>query len=191
MKKLAIIVFLPVVLFYAIVTSDSDKRIALEDAQGADDSVGDKTPSDPPTTRPARLRTWSDTVGMFNGEGVDDSVLGRRRAFLVTWAIFGALHFLAWNAEMPTSAEDIIWRFAAAFLTVLPFATVLATVTTMVLNLEDGGFWDTFIFASITFGLFLHPLIRAIVIVDALALLRQLPDTAYRDLSWSDVIPSL
>ena len=33
-------------------------------------------------------------------------------------SVFGAVHCAAWNARFPTSLEKIIWRFAAAFVTV-------------------------------------------------------------------------
>jgi len=166
-----------------------NNNVNLGDAQGVDESDENKAASNPPTTRQTQLRTWRDTVRIFNKEHPDTGEI-----VFVLFAgcgIFGAIHFLAWKAEMPTPAEVTIWRLAAVFLTTFPFSALLAFMIPPVLKLKKNGFWDTILILFISLGSLMHPLLRAIVALDALALLRQLPDTAYRDLSWSDVIPSL
>jgi len=168
-----------------------EKEINLGDAPGVDESAENKVSSNPPMTQKAQLRTWRDTVGMFNREHRQNT--GKTAVVLLAGgAIFGAIHFLAWKTEMPTSAEVIIWRFAAVFLTAFPFYAFLVGVILAAFGQEPPySFWATFLLLFVIFGSLMHPLLRAMVAVDALALLRQLPDTAYRELSWSDVIPSL
>jgi len=149
------------------------------------------------SARPPVLRRWNDTVAMFsNGTGGELGVAG-----LMIWpasVIFGGIHFFAWPATMPTRTEQILWRFSAIYFTTLPvgillFAVVGAIALSILPKLGRGAV--TFVLMPLVLVLgwtiMAYPVIRAIVIFDSLALLRQLPDTAYRDLSWSDVIPSL
>ena len=202
-KKVFILFFLPLVLLFEIITvkeSDTDDEdtnlgaaaIVKPNTDGAEEqSTGVNQPVDRPTTRRPHLRTWTDTVAMFNGVEGEDDYVGRFHVFVIACTIFGALHFLAWPAEMPTSSELIMWRFAAIYLTAFPVFAVLTSLLSDTTDMENNSFWDNVMWTPTTLGAILHPILRAIIVIDALALLRQLPDTAYRDLSWSDVIPSL
>ena len=164
----------------------------------AQEQSSGNSPSLTPPTRP-QLRTWTDTVAMFNGTTYAGKSALRGPVFIIACVIFGSLHFLAWPSEMPTRAERVIWRFAAIYLTAFPaFLFVAAVVLSCILGPALHGNNSDEIHFLVLVGYFLvaifitaHPLIRAIVVVDSLALLRQLPETAYRDLEWSDVIPFL
>jgi len=114
----------------------------------------------------------------------------RSGLLMVTFAsLFGAMHFITWSFSMPTLTELWMWRSASIALTSLP---VLATLSYLVMvSVEDHSFlWDSMGFLTLTAAA-LHPLIRLLITVDSIVLLRDLPDTAYLVLSWSDAIPSL
>lgn len=201
-KKITIILFLPLVLLYALfVTVDKDTRDLEQPAAtaGATDSRTEDFVHQQPQSivespfQTARLplRAWRDTVFMFSGE----SETTRSRKFLFSFVnlVFGGLHLLAWPAKMPTSAEVTIWRFAAIYLTSYPFfALLVLLIPFQILDKDfEKTLWHNVIKGPVVIGAMFHPLVRAMVIIDALVLLRKLPDTAYRDLAWSDVIPSL
>jgi len=189
------LLFLPLIFFWAIWTvelSETDHEdINLGEGDTPEGGTVPKTGGDQeqPARRP-QLRTWTDTVAMFNGATGTRSSVTRWSVFVVVCAIFGSLHFLAWSMEMPTHAERLIWRFSAIYLTALPFVLVAAVAPFLDTDLEESHLGLAYCMLIVVIAA-AHPLIRAIVVVDALALLRQLPDTAYRELEWSDVIPSL
>lgn len=114
----------------------------------------------------------------------------------VTATIFGALHFITWSFQMPTTAELLLWQTASIALTAIPSSLLL--FGWLKRRLSPGGeslINRRRIFIDITrlleaFFFVMHPMIRLIVFVDALALLRSLPKTAFLDLNWAGAIPS-
>ena len=209
LKKVAILLFLPLVFIFAILLTDDEGSRRADATEGSDispskprdpeeqPSIGGNPPSIQTTPGRSQFRAWNDTVAMFNGlnSGTVDKRNRREEAYYASCAIFGALHFLAaWLVPKPTRSETILWQFAAIYLTSLPVAAGLTYIVADLIIGPTFGYslsTSSVLWAPLSIGIFIHPVIRAIVVVDALALLRQLPDTAYRDLSWSDVIPSL
>jgi len=80
----------------------------------------------------------------------------------------------------PTRSETILWQFAAIYLTSLPIAAGLV----LIMGLSfDNSYGYSVVWLPLAVGIFIRPLVRAIAVIDALALLRQLLDTAYRELA--------
>ena len=95
---------------------------------------------------------------------------------------------------MPTLAELKMWRIASIALTALPVIAIICTAA--VYKVTDEGEditagWRIYILLIMDACIFPHPVIRLIIAVDSVALLRDLPDSAFLVLSWSNVIPSL
>ena len=92
---------------------------------------------------------------------------------------------------MPTMFELWIWRSASIALTALPILGAFS------LSVADSLERHLKVFLTSLLALFglscliLHPVIRLLIAVDSVVLLRNLPDTAFLVLSWSDAIPSL
>jgi len=104
-------------------------------------------------------------------------------------SLFGAMHFITWSFSMPTVFELWMWRFASIALTSLPIigaSSVLAASSTTGLAV----IFRLLIFLFFACGV-IHPLIRLAIVIDSVVLLRDLTDTAFLVLLWSDAIPSL
>ena len=95
---------------------------------------------------------------------------------------------------MPTLVELWMWRIASIALTAMPVAVTLCGAAAMSLENRDdtlSTILQFFLFLLTFCCLLPHPMIRLVIAVDAVVLLRDLPETAFLVLSWSDVIPSL
>ena len=108
-------------------------------------------------------------------------------------SVFGAIHFITWSFYMPTVVELWMWRSASIALTSLP---VLGALPFFVLDsdwqwVENNSFLTKMLSTWAGVCLFLHPLYRLVIAIDSVVLLRDLPDSAFLVLSWSDAIPSL
>ena len=111
-----------------------------------------------------------------------------------TAALFGAMHFITWSFSMPTVGELWLWRSASIALTALPLLSLLCGLVGEPLDDSDRPIArvlaDLFVFLGIGCAT-LHPMIRLVIAIHSVVLLRELPDTAFLVLSWSDSIPSL
>jgi len=111
---------------------------------------------------------------------------------IISASAFGAMHFITWSFPMPTLTELWLWRSSSIALTALPILSPLFGVGAI----HDSGKPHMAVVAQFCLVLtsiciVLHPIIRLVIVMDSAVLLRDIPDTAFRVLSWSDVIPSL
>ena len=108
-------------------------------------------------------------------------------------SLFGAMHFITWSFTMLTLAELWMWRIASIALTALPIIAIISilVVATGPDDEKPTGWRRYLLFIVSLCCMIPHPVVRLIVAVDSVALLRNLPDTAFLVLSWSNVIPSL
>jgi len=142
-------------------------------------------------------RNWGTCAPPISLEG--DIALSRRPlayTLAATATIFGGFHFISWSLKMPSTAEVMLWRVAAIALTAIPPFAVLFVQLRARLS-PDGRLQSRnvkLIFSIMVcfewFFFMMHPLIRLIIFIDALVLLRNLPETAFLDLKWGKVIPS-
>jgi len=114
----------------------------------------------------------------------------------LTGTTFGAMHFLTWSSSMPTLTELWMWRSASIALTALPTLSMLFLMVfpRLVYSSNKTPLWVFVgrLLVLFAFGFaFVHPIIRFVIAIDSIVLLRDIPDTAFLVLSWSDAIPSL
>ena len=94
---------------------------------------------------------------------------------------FAGFHFLAWDYEFPSTAEQVIWRVAAVTTLSSPFALyVLTNCVCCMRCLQHASIWITFIAV--------YGLARLLLVVIAFTSLRSLPSEAYLT-TWSGYVP--
>ena len=114
-------------------------------------------------------------------------------ALLLTWAIFGGLHAIAWNYDFPTGAERTLWRVSSLVLASTPILVVFAMVVAHFLDDKVVSSRAACDFGWITaFSLFIiGTLSRVLLVVLMLTSLRDLPSSAYYAIQWSQYLPHL
>ncbi|KAF8641291.1 hypothetical protein AX16_010070 [Volvariella volvacea WC 439] len=99
--------------------------------------------------------------------------------------VFGAIHLIGWNFQFPTATELWLWRASSLVLTVVPF--FLAVGTTLLQKYDNElvlGFTG-FAGAPVYFAA------RVILLFLAFFTLRDLPDSAYQNVRWTEYIPHI
>ena len=109
-------------------------------------------------------------------------------------AIFGSVHFAAWNFDFPTSVERLLWRISCIVLAVLPaYATAIYVMTSPIAKMTattgatrflkriqkpfDYAFAPLYLFA------------RFFLIVEVFRSLANLPESAFEQVNWPSIIP--
>jgi len=155
---------------------------------------------------------WSDCappIGTRRTADNEDNLV-----LIVACTLFGALHFIAWSFDIASRPESLLWRIASVALTVIPTLCLVVEgvnhfIQRVILGTgSDSGsdassetidhpiktFWSLVDWTCMVLLILLiaaHPVIRLVVAVDALVLLRSLPDGVLLDFEWSGVLPSL
>ena len=126
----------------------------------------------------------------------------RKRVFLspvvigigVGGALFGAIHFIAWNFDFPTSVERTLWRISCIVLVVFPLIGSLMYWT----SLHYARKWGTTdtkvnrLFRPIAYSLFpIYMLARFFLLVEVFRSLAYLPPSAYKQVQWPSLIPNV
>jgi len=108
--------------------------------------------------------------------------------------VFGGIHFVAWPFNMPTLAEKVIWRTASIVLVVIPLFMSVGRPVRDFVNRQAPNTWSRrwAIVVILLFVIFMieYPIARMVLWIQSFVLLRRLPDSAYIDLGWSDILPS-
>lgn len=105
---------------------------------------------------------------------------------------FGAVHFAAWNLEVPTFTERILWRISTV---AISGTFVVSSCFTFSAFLGDLDEWGWMLSIAIFFLYSLIPIIplylisRFLLFALAFASLRDLPPGAYREIEWTSYIP--
>ncbi|KAF8641279.1 hypothetical protein AX16_010058 [Volvariella volvacea WC 439] len=98
--------------------------------------------------------------------------------------LFGAIHLIGWNFQFPTPIELWLWRSSSLVLTVIPLLLAIgAAGNNTPCNI-------VFAFAVI-FGAPLYFNARILLLVLAFFTLRDLPDSAYQNVRWTEYIPHI
>jgi len=107
----------------------------------------------------------------------------------VIGAIFGAIHFLAWNSTFPTPHELYLWHMSAIIVTAAPCTIVSVVLVARLVDPEDNAntTWGMFMFFSVAAYCFA----RICLLTLALIALRTLPYRAYEVPSWSGYVPNI
>ncbi|KAK3986966.1 hypothetical protein QBC44DRAFT_383592 [Cladorrhinum sp. PSN332] len=115
-------------------------------------------------------------------------------------AIFGALHFLAWNIEFPTEVESTLWRVSSVvttvwpvymLLTIEPVLKRLGAIHRRFLSLKHTNLsWAPIRYAQYFFVLAMV-LGRLYLIVEGFASLRSLQKGCYDTPQWQNFLPHI
>jgi len=107
--------------------------------------------------------------------------------FALFGVIFGGLHCIGWNFTYPTPFEQHLWRAASLAITVIPF--IVAPIDYILENFElNQGFLKVVrlvLDLIMTIFLFVYVPARLLLIAQALALLRNQPETAFLAVDWT------
>ncbi|KAF8645898.1 hypothetical protein AX16_007502 [Volvariella volvacea WC 439] len=99
--------------------------------------------------------------------------------------IFGAIHLIGWNFLFPTTTELWLWRASSLALTIIPFS--LAVGIALSLKYEQ----DAAVNLTAFFGPPVYFAARIILLFLAFFTLRDLPDSAYQNVRWTEFIPHI
>ena len=142
-------------------------------------------PSD--VDRPIRVKLSSDVMrrvpirlNFDDSEGFGYSYNG----MMLMGSIFGGIHCLAWSEHFPSLAETWLWRSSALTVTCLP--TLAAVV--LILQYKFGFDSEDRLFPTVSI---FYAIARVILLVQAFALLRSLPLSAYQTVEWTTFIPHI
>ncbi|KAF8659469.1 hypothetical protein AX16_001836 [Volvariella volvacea WC 439] len=108
--------------------------------------------------------------------------------------IFGGIHLIGWNFSFLTATELWLWRASSLVLTVIP--SIIAISWPLHVNWWDVEGDDPFIdrvlwFVLARIGTPLYIAARVIILFLAFFSLRDLPDSAYSNIKWSNFIPHI
>jgi len=117
----------------------------------------------------------------------------RMIVFAVFGVLFGGLHCIGWHFTFPTVFERNLWRASSLAITVIPF--IVAPIDYVLENFKlNKGFSQVLRLALdliMTILLFVYVPARLSLIAQALALLRDQPQSAFIAVDWTKYIPHI
>lgn len=131
------------------------------------------------------LKINAQQVPMFYAcSPVEDNVLAWSSLIAI---VFGLIHFLAWSFTFPSQTERVLWRTTSFILVFEPaiFAVVNLDFMSKAMNR-----WGLFIVIA-KLGLAFYIFARLAILVVAFISLRDLPESAFQEISWSAYIPHI
>ncbi|KAF8644069.1 hypothetical protein AX16_008703 [Volvariella volvacea WC 439] len=147
------------------------------------------TELDPLTSRPTSVQPFFAAVLRYRQHHfayVCASVVG---------IVFGTIHLIGWNLPFLTTAERWLWRASSLILIAVPAIIVLSRPLRIPLwvpmTREDDLFVFVLWFLVIRVGSPLYVIARFAVLILAFLALRQLPESAFRNVEWSNFIPHI
>ena len=104
--------------------------------------------------------------------------------------LFGGIHCIGWNFPFHTYTEQNLWRAAALAVTALPIASFVAAIPLLKHpNAVHPGDLVSMLFLYI--AIILYAPARLVLLVQALALLRNLPASAFVAIDWIKFVPHI
>jgi uncharacterized membrane protein len=105
--------------------------------------------------------------------------------------VVGGIHCAAWEFVFPTPTEQLLWRIASIFVTVVPVVEVAAIYHVDKRSYSSGA--DNMVFGGVVEIVLpvSYALMRLFLIVEMFLSLRRVPSEVYRQISWVDFIPHL
>ena len=105
-------------------------------------------------------------------------------------ALFGGIHCIGWSFPFHTYIEQNLWRAAALAITALLITSFVATIP-LLKHPNDVSplYWVSMFFLGI--AIILYAPARLILLVQALALLRNLPASAFVGINWIKFVPHI
>ncbi|KAF8642798.1 hypothetical protein AX16_009431 [Volvariella volvacea WC 439] len=113
--------------------------------------------------------------------------------------LFGGLHLIGWEFEFPTRTELWLWRASSLVLTVTPLVLAIAVAFELLSGKTGSHALDqfcgfgaqAFLYLTIILGPPLYFGARIVILFLAFFTLRDLPDSAYQNVRWTDYIPHI
>ncbi|KAF8648136.1 hypothetical protein AX16_006386 [Volvariella volvacea WC 439] len=113
----------------------------------------------------------------------------------VIGVIFGGIHLIGWNFSFLTITELWLWRASSLVLTIIPAFIPISWISiadpSHNWHVERGVVDKLFGFLVTRIGTPLYVVARLIILFLAFFSLRDLPDSAYKNVKWSNFIPHI
>ncbi|KAF8657420.1 hypothetical protein AX16_002217 [Volvariella volvacea WC 439] len=113
--------------------------------------------------------------------------------------IFGGIHLIAWNFQFPTATELWLWRAFSLVLTIIPLLLAASSTTFLAFHKTDNSSLQKIYrligrlleVPAILLGAPLYFAARIVILFLALFTLRNLSDSAYANVRWTEFIPHI
>ena len=129
-------------------------------------------------------------VPSFYAPATRSDKYSRMIVFGFSGVILGGLHCLGWNFMYPTALERLLWRTSSLAITVIPF--IVSLIDYILENYDLNKGYSKFVLdVTMTGLLFIYIPARISLIVQALALMRHQPQTAFLAVDWTKYIPHI
>ncbi|KAF8641293.1 hypothetical protein AX16_010072 [Volvariella volvacea WC 439] len=131
-------------------------------------------------------RTSATSVHPFYAAGMDNE--DQELALFCSSAIgivFGAIHLTGWNFQFSTTTELWLWRAASLVLTIVPLFLAVGIALSWKYHYGDVFGLTLFLGPPIYFA------VRMILLFLAFFTLRDLPESAYQNVRWTEFIPHI
>ncbi|KDQ49518.1 hypothetical protein JAAARDRAFT_42852 [Jaapia argillacea MUCL 33604] len=116
-------------------------------------------------------------------EGLEETELTWISALLAT--AFGAVHCFAWNVQVPTHVQLLLWRVSSLTITIIPILEVF--VYKAFIDVDGALGFISFMF--LIAAALVYIVARVTLLVLAFTSLRSLPPGAYETVVWTTFIP--
>lgn len=126
----------------------------------------------------------ADGTYLSGTSGNEEDVIAERIASGIA-VIFGAIHCLAWNFELPTVSEQMIWRISSVLITCLPLYFYILVQCVYTVHALLGRF----ISFSLAVLQLLYISARLSLLVQMFVVLRKPNPGIYTSVTWLDYIP--
>ncbi|KAF8660448.1 hypothetical protein AX16_001628 [Volvariella volvacea WC 439] len=113
--------------------------------------------------------------------------------------LFGGIHLIGWDFQFPTTTELWLWRTSSLILTIIPLGFVLSYTFSLAYGRTSSSFMEgvykviavAFAYPHIFLGPPLYCAARIALLFLAFFTLRDLPDSAYRNVQWTEFVPHI
>lgn len=138
-----------------------------------------------------RLRHWDNAgrqgvthLHIFNN--IKDIDIESDWVFVSIYALYGAVHSIAWNSSFPTPLEQLLWRVSCVSLIV----TVPLMFSLIALLIRFSGL-RSIIIGLVLLGVFHVMICRSYLTIECFISLRLLPANAYQTVTWETIWPHI
>ncbi|TFK68038.1 hypothetical protein BDN72DRAFT_731823, partial [Pluteus cervinus] len=137
-------------------------------------------------------------IGRFSRANLKDPKLRDALLYpgMLVGTLFGAIHFISWNDEFPSTRQQVLWRMSTVFITIFPFGVfIIGGTLSFGRTLSSKSYWLSFLsaieFFFIVVTILLYSFARLALTIQALLALKHIPAGALKDIDWNKYIPHL
>ncbi|PVF92168.1 hypothetical protein CPB86DRAFT_717950 [Serendipita vermifera] len=121
-------------------------------------------------------------------------------ATLVAGIVFGGIHCIAWSFPFPTRTEQLLWRYSAVVMIMVPVLLCLSAIAALLKRKYDVDgdpllsfvadlFARPLFYLSLFPGAFMYVSARVLTLYLAFRTLGSLPEGAFKTVPWTKLIP--